>query len=110
MPLRLQTREGVESGGTLVFVDIDKQTIVRHVGFPTHVACMTWHHRLNQILVGIGKLQQWILCVVWCWTTLALVMIKHMLAVGTPYSRPVPLFQPFTSVACTRSKTCYRAE
>jgi WD40 repeat protein len=47
--------DGVSEGGQVVFVDTQKWEVVRRVGMPTHVAALHWHHRLNQMFVGIGE-------------------------------------------------------
>ena len=53
--------EGGADGGQVVFVDTQKWEVVRRAGMPTHVAALSWHHRLNQIFVGIGEgaLEYW---------------------------------------------------
>lgn len=44
------------TGGALVFVDVAKGQVVRRVGMPSNAAAVAWHHRLNQIFVGVGEL------------------------------------------------------
>jgi hypothetical protein len=41
-------------GGALVVVDRQKRAVVRRVAMPASVVGLAWHHRLNQIFVGIG--------------------------------------------------------
>ncbi|KAJ9509983.1 hypothetical protein QJQ45_011683 [Haematococcus lacustris] len=44
-----------EEGGALVFLDTKRHTLVRKVGVPGTATALAWHHRLNQIFVGIGN-------------------------------------------------------
>lgn len=46
---------GGGGGGKLVFVDRRELRVVRAVGMPAHAAAVTWHDRINQILVGVGE-------------------------------------------------------
>lgn len=43
------------AGGSLVFIDLSKETIVRRVAMPSSVVGVHWSQRLNQIFVGSGK-------------------------------------------------------
>ncbi|KIY94244.1 putative Gastrulation defective protein 1 like protein [Monoraphidium neglectum] len=42
-------------GGTVVFVDVKEQRVVRALGMPAHAAAVKWHDRINQIFVGVGN-------------------------------------------------------
>jgi WD40 repeat protein len=42
-------------GGTVVFVDVKEQRVVRALGMPAHAAAVKWHDRINQIFVGVGE-------------------------------------------------------
>ncbi|GLC42741.1 hypothetical protein PLESTM_001374500 [Pleodorina starrii] len=43
------------SEGAVVFFNRAKNELVRKVGMPGNVTALSWHHRLNQIFVGIGN-------------------------------------------------------
>lgn len=49
-----------EEGGALVVVDRAKREVVRKIGMPASVAGLAWHHRLNQVFVGIGETATWL--------------------------------------------------
>ncbi|GIL65412.1 hypothetical protein Vafri_19165 [Volvox africanus] len=48
--------QSVEGGdeGAVVFFSRAKNELIRKVGMPGNVTALAWHHRLNQIFVGIG--------------------------------------------------------
>ncbi|KAF5835856.1 WD40-repeat-containing domain protein [Dunaliella salina] len=46
---------GKDEGGAVVFIDKRKQDIIRKVGVPGNATALGWHHRLNQIFVGLGN-------------------------------------------------------
>lgn len=43
-----------QEGGAVVFVDRQTLQVVRRLAMPSNVASLHWHHRLNQLFVGIG--------------------------------------------------------
>ena len=44
------------TGGSLVFIDLAKESVVRRVAMPSSVVALHWSQRLNQIFVGVGEL------------------------------------------------------
>ncbi len=42
-----------------MMVDRAKRQVVRKIGMPASVVGLAWHHRLNQVFVGIGELACW---------------------------------------------------
>lgn len=46
------------SGGSVVFVDLAKEAIVRRIGMPSNVVALHWSQKLNQIFVGVGRAPQ----------------------------------------------------
>uniref|UniRef100_A0A7S3R0D4 Uncharacterized protein n=1 Tax=Dunaliella tertiolecta TaxID=3047 RepID=A0A7S3R0D4_DUNTE len=46
---------GKDEGGAVVFIDKRKHDIIRKVGVPGNATALGWHHRLNQIFVGVGN-------------------------------------------------------